>query len=138
MAQRRSLQPGAPDAPADMLQDIFARQADLAAFYGQVRPAGFYSQAAFERCTTWTRAIVHECCELDDELGWKPWKNYGDAADRREARMLETADILHFLVQLALDQGFTAEELYRAYLRKNAENRARQLGDPLYRPADES
>ena len=138
MAERGSVQPEAADAPADMLREIFARQAELAAFYAQVRPAGFYSLPPLERCTTWTRAIVHECCELDDELGWKPWKNRGDAAARREARLLETADILHFLVQLAQDQGFTAEELYRAYVRKNAENRARQLGDPQYQPADES
>ena len=47
---------------------------------------------------------------------------------------METADILHFLVQLALDQGFTAEELYRAYVTKNEENRERQRSDPRYAP----
>jgi hypothetical protein len=138
MAEQRSIRPEAADAAADMLREIFARQAELASFYAQVRPAGFYNLPRSERCTTWTRAIVHECCELDDELGWKPWKNREDAAARREARLLETADILHFLVQLALDQGFTAEEVYDAYLRKNAENRARQLGDPQYRPSEQS
>jgi hypothetical protein len=138
MAEQDSAQPEAGDAPADMLREIFTRQAGLAAFYGEVRPVGFYSLPPLERCTTWTRAIIHECCEVDDELGWKPWKNSQDADARRAARLLETADILHFLVQLALDQGFTAEEMYEAYMRKNAENRARQLDDPQYRPAGES
>jgi hypothetical protein len=117
----------------DMLADIFARQAELGAFYRQVRPDGFYGLPPIERCTTWTRAIIHECCELDDELGWKPWKNTSGGDANREARLMETADILHFLVQLALDQGFSAEELYAAYARKNAENRRRQLADPRYR-----
>jgi hypothetical protein len=118
----------------DLLRDIFARQASLAEFYRGVRPDGFYSWPALERCTTWTRAIVHECCELDNELGWKPWKNAADLAANREARLDETADVLHFFVQLALDQGFSADELYAAYVRKNAENRRRQQQDPRYRP----
>lgn len=117
----------------DMLADIFTRQADLGAFYRTMRPDGFYGLPPLEKCTTWTRAIVHECCELDDELGWKPWKNAApDREANREARLMETADILHFLVQLALDQGFSAEELHAAYVRKNAENRRRQLADPRY------
>lgn len=120
-------------AAGDMLADIFARQAELGAFYRAVRPEGFYSQPPIEHCTTWTRAIIHECCELDDELGWKPWKNAAAGREaNREARLMETADILHFLVELALCQGFSAEELYAAYVRKNAENRRRQLADPRY------
>ncbi len=118
----------------DMLEDIFGRQADLAAYYHAVRPDGFYSLPPLQRCSTWTRAIVHECCELDNELGWKPWKNGPDLTTNREERLMETADILHFLVQLALDQGFTAREVYQAYRLKNEENRRRQLADPRYRP----
>ena len=116
----------------DKLDDIFARQADLSAFYHQVRRDGFYSQEPITRCTTWTRAIVHECCELDNELNWKPWKNPGDLVTNRQARLLEMADILHFVVQLALDQGFSADNLYQAYIAKNEENRSRQTGDPRY------
>lgn len=123
----------ASGAEGDMLADIFARQAELGAFYRAMRPGGFYGLPPLEKCTTWTRAIIHECCELDDELGWKPWKNAApDREANREARLMETADILHFLVQLALDQGFSAEELHAAYVRKNAENRRRQLADPRY------
>ena len=120
--------------PRDMLANIFARQASLSAFYQEVRPNGFYSWPPQERCTTWTRAIVHECCELDNELQWKPWKNAGDLASNREERLFEMADILHFFIQLALDQGFSAEEVYAAYIAKNHENRRRQQTDPRYQP----
>ena len=118
----------------DKLDDIFARQGDLAAFYRRVRPDGFYSQEPMSRCTTWTRAIIHECCELDNELNWKPWKNATDLTENRQARLLEMADILHFLVQLALDQDFSADEVYQAYLAKNQENRSRQTSDARYTP----
>lgn len=123
------------DTPAiDMLGDIFARQADLADYYHMMRPDGFYSWPPQDRCTTWTRAIVHECCELDNELNWKPWKNGRDLATNRQERLFEMADILHFFVQLALDQGFSAEEVYAAYIAKNEENRQRQQSDPRYQP----
>ena len=118
----------------DMLADIFARQESLSAFYQAMRPDGFYSWPPQDRCTTWTRAIVHECCELDNELHWKPWKNAGDLASNRDGRLFEMADILHFFVQLALDQGFSAEEVYAAYIAKNHENRRRQQADPRYQP----
>jgi len=121
-------------AQSDMLSDVFARQADLASYYQSVRPNGFYSRPPQDRCTTWTRAIVHECCELDNELNWKPWKNARDLAANREGRLFEMADIFHFFVQLALDQGFSAEEMYAAYVSKNEENRRRQQSDPRYQP----
>ncbi len=120
--------------PADQLEDIFRRQGDLAAYYREARPDGFYSWEPLSRCTTWTRSIVHECCELDNELNWKPWKNGKSLDDNREQRLMETVDILHFLVQLALDQGFSAAEIHRAYVAKNEENRERQVSDPRYAP----
>lgn len=120
--------------PRDLLRDIFQRQAELAAFYREMRPDGFYAQEPTTRCTTWTRAIIHECCELDDELNWKPWKNGRPEAETRDARLAEMADILHFFVQLALDQGMSANDVYDAYVSKNNENRRRQREDPRYRP----
>jgi dimeric dUTPase (all-alpha-NTP-PPase superfamily) len=117
----------------DRLDALFTKQAELSGYYGRVRTQGFYSQTPLSRCTTWTRAIIHECCELDNELNWKPWKNPGDLEANREERLLEMADILHFFLQLALDQGFSADDLFRAYLKKNAENRARQTSHPAYK-----
>jgi hypothetical protein len=131
-ATARETRGEAATATLDMLRDIFARQAELGEFYRQMRPDGFYSLPPIEKGTMLTRAIIHECCELDDELGWKPWKNAPDREANRAARLEETADILHFLVDLALCQGFSADELYAAYVRKNAANRERQRSDPRY------
>jgi hypothetical protein len=130
----KAMTSGEQPTGADMLADVFARQADLASFYQAMRPYGFYSWPPLDRCTTWTRAIVHECCELDNELNWKPWKNSRDLATNREERLFEMADILHFFVQLALDQGFSARDIYSTYIAKNDENRRRQQSDPRYRP----
>lgn len=121
----------------DRWQDLFSMQQALANMYLVVRPTGFYAQEPITRCTTWTRAIIHEACELDDALNWKPWKNPTDLAANREHRLDETADILHFLLQLALDQGFTADEVFAAYTRKHAENQRRQYEDPAYRAISE-
>ena len=136
MAEAHSAERDEHDAgeQTDWLRDIFARQATLAEFYRLVRPDGFYSWPAEERTTTWTRAIVHECCELDNELNWKPWKNGKPLEQTRQERLMEMADILHFFVQLALDQNFSAEEMHEAYVAKNQENRRRQQSDPRYRP----
>lgn len=122
---------------ADRWEQLFALQADLAAMYGAARPTGFYRQEPITRCTTWTRALIHEACELDNELNWKPWKNPTDLAESHERRLDETADILHFVLQLALDQGFSADDLFAAYERKGQINRARQQSDPAYQAPDE-
>ena len=93
-------------AQSDMLSDVFARQADLASYYQTMRPNGFYSWPPQDRCTTWTRAIVHECCELDNELNWKPWKNSRDLAANREERLFEMADIFTSLSNLRSTRDF--------------------------------
>jgi dimeric dUTPase (all-alpha-NTP-PPase superfamily) len=119
----------------DRWATLFALQTQLAEQYHMIRPEGFYAQEPITRCTTWTRALIHEACELDDELNWKPWKNPSDLAETRERRLDETADILHFFLQLSLDQGFTADEIFAAYQRKHSENVRRQQEDPAYRPS---
>lgn len=118
---------------ADRWEDLFSMQRELAAMYTRLRPTGFYAQEPLARCSIWLRALIHEACELDDEFYWKPWKNPGDLAANRARRLDETADLLHFVLQLALDQGFSATELFDAYTRKHAENQRRQLDDPAYR-----
>lgn len=117
----------------DRLEQLFTLQAELAEMYREHRPEGFYAQEPMTRCTTWTRALIHEACELEDEFSWKPWKNTRDLAENRERRLDETVDILHFFLQLALDQGFTPTEIFEAYQRKHAENRRRQESDPAYK-----
>lgn len=97
-----------------------------------------------------TRAIEDEISEAYDALGgvsnngetsignavWKPWKSNHKKAysmkisdlsegDLKELKM-ELVDIQHFLFNMMISVGMTAEELYNFYLSKNKENVARQ------------
>ena len=59
-----------------------------------------------------------------DELNWKWWKSW-KPTDKGKA-LEEAVDILHFWVSCCLDLGFTADQVFQAYLRKNAINHVRQ------------
>ncbi len=79
---------------------------------------------------TWVQkevlAILSELAELLDEVNFKWWKN-PKPIDRERVKE-ELIDILHFFVSLCLKTGLSAEDVYRAYLAKNAENFRRQQG----------
>lgn len=80
--------------------------------------------------STWVQkeilAIVSELGELLDEVNFKWWKNPRPVdPDRLREEMV---DILHFFVSICLKAGFTADDIYRAYLAKNEENFRRQQG----------
>ena len=97
-----------------------------------------------------TRAIDDEISEAYDALGgvsnngetsignavWKPWKSNPKKAysmkvsdlsedDQKELKM-ELVDIQHFLFNMMISVGMTAEELYNYYISKNKENIRRQ------------
>jgi hypothetical protein len=97
-----------------------------------------------------TRAIEDEISEAYDALGgvsnngetsignavWKPWKSNHKKAysmkisdlsegDLKELKM-ELVDIQHFLFNMMISVGMTAEELYNYYCSKNKENIRRQ------------
>lgn len=71
-------------------------------------------------------AIIVELGELLEEVNFKWWKV--PRPIDREAIKEELVDILHFFVSMCLKAGISAEELYQAYLAKNAENFRRQRG----------
>ncbi len=107
----------------DKLETIFELQSrfdsDLAARRGLDYDLGTWLQKE-------ALAIVSELAELLDEVNFKWWKNPRPL--NREAIKEELVDILHFFVSMCLKAGFTAEEIYQAYLAKNAENFRRQQG----------
>ena len=97
-----------------------------------------------------TRAIEDEISEAYDALGgisnngetsigsavWKPWKSIHKKAyelkisdlseeDQKELKM-ELVDIQHFIFNMMISVGMTAEELFNFYLSKNKENIRRQ------------
>ncbi|MDN5346700.1 MAG: hypothetical protein PWP65_264 [Clostridia bacterium] len=79
---------------------------------------------------TWVQkevlAIVAELGELLEEVNYKWWKDPHEI--NLEAIKDELVDILHFLISICLKLGINAEDLYRAYCQKNAENFRRQDG----------
>lgn len=73
-----------------------------------------------------TVAMEDEISEVRREINWKWWKNEKpiDIIALRE----EVIDLWHFLVSLSQKVGLTADDVYRVYCEKNAENHARQDG----------
>lgn len=72
----------------------------------------------------YTRAMQQELAELVDSVPWKWWAKY-QKFDEQNARV-EVVDLFHFLVSLAQVLGMSAEDVYQAYLKKNAVNHQRQ------------
>ena len=71
-------------------------------------------------------AIIAELGELLAEVNFKWWKNPQPV--NSDAVKEELVDILHFFVSMCIKAGFSAEEIYQAYLAKNRENFRRQAG----------
>lgn len=74
----------------------------------------------------YTLAMLSELAEMLDEVNFKWWKNPKPVDE--PALKEELVDILHFFLSMCLAAGLDAEEMYRIYLAKNAENIARQEG----------
>ena len=72
----------------------------------------------------YTRAFQQETAELIDSVPWKWWAKY-QKFDEQNAKV-EVVDLFHFLVSLAQTLGMTADDVYQAYLKKNAVNHQRQ------------
>jgi dimeric dUTPase (all-alpha-NTP-PPase superfamily) len=71
-------------------------------------------------------ALDDESRELKEELLWKWWSK--DHLDMQNIRV-EIVDQFHFLISLALTAGLSADEVFGAYLQKNAINHTRQEKD---------
>lgn len=71
--------------------------------------------------------LLTEAAELVDELPWKPWKK--SQVFDRDAFLAEAADVLHFFGHLLNAHDVTSDELFDAFMAKNAVNYERLLGD---------
>ena len=69
-------------------------------------------------------AIIHETIELDRHTNWKWWKKT-EALNEAEARE-ELIDILHFVLQGAIELEMTPEQVRDEYLKKAEVNLQRQ------------
>ena len=110
-------------APMDKLEEIFQMQDALNRRIGvNLPPASDEEKAKW--ILNYTRAMQQETAELIDSVPWKWWAKY-QKFDEQNAKV-EVVDLFHFLVSLAQTLGMTADDVYQAYLKKNAVNHARQ------------
>jgi dimeric dUTPase (all-alpha-NTP-PPase superfamily) len=70
------------------------------------------------------RAMNQEIAELTDSVPWKWWAKY-QKFDVQNARV-EVVDMFHFLISSAQVLGMSADDVFQAYLKKNAVNFQRQ------------
>jgi hypothetical protein len=73
--------------------------------------------------TRYSKAMVEELAELDQELLWKWWSK--DTLNLQNIRV-ELIDILHFLISAMISSGLSAEKVFDIYKQKHAINQARQ------------
>lgn len=107
----------------DKLEAIFERQKRFDAELERNRSLAYTKAAWVEKGAL---AMMCELAELVDEVNFKWWKNSREIDSA--AVLEELADLLHFFVGTCIRLGFSAEELYAAYVRKNEENFRRQEG----------
>ncbi len=80
------------------------------------------------------RAMTQEIAELTDSVPWKWWAKY-QKFDEQNARV-EVVDLFHFLISAAQVLGMSADDVFNAYVKKNAINFQRQ--ESGYAKKDES
>ena len=121
------------DAMADKLEEIFKMQETLNKRIG-VETAGMTEEEKVKWTLNYLRAMQQEMAELTDSVPWKWWAKY-QKFDEQNARV-EVIDLFHFLISIAQVLGMSAEDVYQAYLKKNAVNHQRQ--DSGYVQKDEN
>lgn len=106
------------------LAGIFARQLQLQEQSFGVSPQDMAPDDAMEYIRSMTLALEDELHEALAETGWKPWAASNHL--NRDAFGAELVDALHFLVNLWLAAGWSAEDVESYYFQKAERNAARQ------------
>ena len=104
----------------DMLEKIFDEQRKLVEYLGVDR----YPKKTEQRVSALMTAIIHEAIELQDLTSWKWWKR--PSGFEIEIAQTELIDILHFVIQTALELEMTPQKVLEVYLNKNYINRERK------------
>lgn len=118
----------------DRLETIFYWQRTFQEELAARRGVDFDQSTALQKHAL---ALMVELAEVVEEARYKWWKNAEPI--RLEKLREELVDVLHFFVAMCLTADMTADDLFRGYLQKNAENFQRQQGlssKPGYGPLD--
>jgi dimeric dUTPase (all-alpha-NTP-PPase superfamily) len=113
----------APMNAPDQLRELFRLQQMLNERIG-VKTEGMSTEDQAHWVLNYCRAMSQEIAELTDSVPWKWWAKY-QKFDQQNARV-EVVDLFHFLISLAQVLGMTADDVFQAYLKKNAVNFQRQ------------
>jgi dimeric dUTPase (all-alpha-NTP-PPase superfamily) len=107
----------------DQLQEIFRMQEELNLRIG-VNTSTLTEEEKVKWVLNYTRAMTQEIAELVDSVPWKWWAKYQNF-DQQNARV-EVVDLFHFLISMAQVLGMSADDVFNAYMKKNAVNHQRQ------------
>ncbi len=104
----------------DKLEEIILMQKKLADF---INSPG-YPKNQQERISVLSVAVIHEAVELQRLTNWKWWKKPHEFNEKLARE--ELIDILHFVIQIALELNMDADDLIKEYKSKNEINKNRQ------------
>jgi dimeric dUTPase (all-alpha-NTP-PPase superfamily) len=107
----------------DQLRELFRMQKALNERIG-VHTDKMTDEDRIKWVLNYCRAMSQEVAELTDSVPWKWWARY-QKLDLQNARV-EVVDLFHFLISLAQVLGMSADDVFRAYVKKNQVNFQRQ------------
>lgn len=126
------------DAPTegDKLWNIFHRQLELEQKYREIEqgnglsltetfPVDLHDRRGQAHVRETIRRIVEELFECSHTLKNSPWKQSHVLTDENHFYE-ELSDAFHFFIELCIDVGLDAEQLYRLYFKKSEVNLFRQ------------
>ena len=112
-----------PAGATDQLRELFRMQAALNQRIG-VNTGSMSDEEKARWVLNYCRAMSQEIAELTDSVPWKWWAKY-QKFDEQNARV-EVVDLFHFLISLAQVLGMGADDVFKAYVKKNEVNFKRQ------------
>lgn len=86
------------------------------------QPEKFEGERIFRLCSF----LIHEAVELQYDTKHKWWKAPENYKIDYENRKVEIADLFHVLIQLSIEVGMDANDVYNAFMTKHEENVQRQ------------
>ena len=119
----------------DQLRELFRMQKALNERIG-VKTNEFNDEQKTEWVLNYCRAMSQELAELTDSVPWKWWAKY-QKLDEQNARV-EVVDLFHFLISLAQTLGMSADDVFKAYVKKNEVNFKRQESGYIKKDEDDS
>lgn len=111
----------------DHMQEMLEMQAELQLRYSGVYPSELSGDERRDYIRTMVLALEDELHEALREAPWKPWSaRKGWTLEENNRFKDELVDAWHFMMNLMLVSGMTADELFTLYMKKNSENHRRQ------------